>query len=450
MLRYRYRTSDLTGYHLQRVTLQPESSSRSSSAFPIPGETDVAVVGGGVIGLCAAYELVAHGREVVVIDQGLIARGSAAGNAGFIVPSHVIPLAAPGVLPGVVRGMLRRSGPVTARPSLDPAYLRWIVRFALNCTRRAAHEGAVTLAALGFLSAELVNRWITEDEIECCYRQDGLLHVYGEARAFANAKQEAAEMETHGVAIKMYGAAEIRELEPALNDEVIGGFVCLDDGGLDPAEFLSSLASILAARGVRFAPQTEVLGFDTSVSTVENVITSRGNLAVDHVVIAAGAWTPKVASFLGESLPIQAGKGHSMTVARPRLGPRMNILIGDRWAAVNPMGDRLRMSGWLELGRLDTAPSLDRLARVESNVRSRLRLDPTLTVLERWAGIRPLTPDGLPIIGPAPGRHNVTYAAGHGKLGLSLGPVTGRLVAQMVCNLPTDLDIGSFSPMRFS
>ena len=139
-----------------------------------------------------------------------------------------------------------------------------------------------------------------------------------------------------------------------------------------------------------------------------------------------------------------------MTVAKPRLGPRMNILIGDRWAAVNPMGDRLRMSGWLELGRLDTKPSLERLARIEANVRSRVRLDPTLTVLERWAGIRPVTPDGIPIIGPAQRWSNVTYAVGHGKLGLSLGPVTGRLVAQTVCGLPTDLDLGPFSPTRFS
>ena len=430
--------------------MPPELASRISSVSTIPGETDVAVIGGGVIGLCTAYELVAHGREVVVIDQGPIARGSTAGNAGFIVPSHVIPLAAPGVLPGVVRGMLRRTGPVTARPSLDPAYLNWIVRFVRNCTRKAAHTGAVTLAALGFLSAELAVQWIVEEGIECGYRPDGLLHVYGDARALAGAKHEAAEMEHYGVAIEMFGAAEIRDLEPALNDEVIGGFLCVDDGGLDPAQFLSSLASVLTARGVRLVPHTEVLGFGTSATAVEDLVTSRGNLVVDQVVVATGAWTPKVASFLGESLPVQAGKGYSMTVAKPRLGPSMNILIGDRWAAVNPMGDQLRMSGWLELGRLDTKPSLKRLAQIEANVRSRIRLDPTLTVLERWAGIRPVTPDGIPIIGPAPRWSNVTYAVGHGKLGLSLGPVTGRLVAQMVCDLPTDLDVGPFSPTRFS
>ena len=410
----------------------------------------MAVIGGGVIGLCTAYELVARGREVVVIDQGPIARGSAAGNAGFIVPSHVIPLAAPGVLPGVVKGMLRRAGPVTVRASLDPAYLRWIVRFMRNCTRKASHRGAVTLAALGFLSAEIAVRWIAEEGIECGYRPDGLLHVYGDERVFAGAKHEAAEMERHGVAIRMFGAAEIRELEPALNDEVIGGFLCVDDGGLDPAAFLRSLASILTARGVRFAPQTELLGFGTSDTAVERLVTTRGDLTADQVVVATGAWTPRVASFLGESLLVEAGKGYSMTVAKPRLGPRMNILIGDRWAAVNPMGDRLRMSGWLELGRLDTKPSLERLARIEANVRSRVRLDPNLTVLERWAGIRPVTPDGIPIIGPARRWSNVTYAVGHGKLGLSLGPVTGRLVAQTVCGLATDLDLGPFSPMRFS
>ena len=430
--------------------MPPEPVDQGLSASTIPGEADVAVIGGGVIGLCTAYELVARGREVVVLDKGPIARGSAAGNAGFIVPSHVIPLAAPGVLPGVFKGMLRRTGPVTARPSLDPDYLRWILRFVRNCTRKAAHRGAVTLTALGFLSAELMVRWIAEEGMDCGYRPGGLLHVYGDEKVLASARHEAAEMEQHGVAIEMFGAAEIHELEPALNDEVIGGFQCVDDGGLDPARFLSSLASILAERGVRFAPQTELLGFTTSATAVDQLVTSRGNLAADQVVVATGAWTPRVASFLGDSIPVQPGKGYSMTVARPRLGPRLNILIGDRWAAVNPMGDQLRMSGWLELGRLDTRPSLDRLAHIEANVRSRIRLDPDLTVLERWAGIRPVTPDGIPIIGPTPRWSNVTYAVGHGKLGLSLGPVTGRMVAQMLCGLPTDLDPGPFSPTRFS
>ena len=435
---------------MQGVELPSESSSRIDPSFPIPGEADVAVVGGGVIGLCAAYQLVEHGREVVVIDKGPMARGSAVGSAGFITPSHLIPMAAPGVVRGALKGMLRRTGPVTVRPSLDPAYLRWILRFVRNCTHKASRRGAAELAALGFLSAELVARWIAEEDIECGYRPDGLLQVYGDAKVLAAAKREAAEMQSHGVEIEMLGPARIRELEPALNEDVVGGFLCVNDSGIDPAKFLASLAAVLAARRVRFAPHTELLGFHTSSAAVEHLVTSRGDLAVDQVVVATGAWTPKVASLLGDSIPIQPGKGYSMTVAKPRLGPRMNILIGDRWVAVNPMGDRMRMSGWLELGRLDTRPSLDRLAEVEANVRSRIRLDPDLDVLERWAGIRPLTPDGIPVIGPAHRWSNVIYAVGHGKIGLSLGPVTGRLVAQMVCGLPTDLDVMALSPTRFS
>ena len=433
-----------------RSGLPPESTDRAASATPVPGETDVVVIGGGIIGLCVAYELVKLGREVVVIDKGPVARGSAVGNAGFIVPSHVIPMAAPGVMPGVIKGMLRRTGPVTARPTLDPDYLRWIVRFMRNCTRKAAHRGAVTLAALGFLSAELAVEMIAKEGIDCGYRPAGLLHVYGNPRVLAAAQDEAAEMQRYGVEIEMYDRAGIREVEPSLNDEVIGGFLCVNDGGLDPAAFLSGLASVLTARGVGLASHTELLGFRTSGGEVEELATSRGNLVAEQVVVAAGAWTPRIASLLGESLPVQPGKGYSMTVTKPRVGPRLNILIGDRWAAVNPMGDRMRMSGWLELGRLDTKPSLRRLAGVEANVRSRINLDPDLTVLERWAGIRPVTPDSIPIIGPARRWNNVTYATGHGKIGLSLGPVTGRLVAQMLCGLPTDLDVGPLSPARFS
>lgn len=427
-----------------------QSSEVSPPVRSLPQGADVVVIGGGVVGLCSAYELAAHGRQVVVIDEGPIARGSAAGNAGLITPSHLVPMAAPGVMSGVVRGMIRRTGPVTVRPSLDPSYLRWMVRFARNCTSRAADAGAIVLRALGFLSADLAVEWIERDGIDCGYRQLGLLYVYGDPAAFAAAQHEADTMERHGVTIERYDAAEVREQEPALDEGVIGGFRCVDDAGLDPARFMSGVVSVLSERGVVFVPHTGLLDFGTSGGAVDRLVTSRGDLAADEVVIATGAWTPGVASLLGESVPVQAGKGYSMTVAAPRQGPRNNLLIGDRWVAVNPMGDLLRMSGWLELGRVDTRPSLRRLAQVEANVRSRVRLDPELTVLERWAGVRPVTPDGIPIIGRSPGWRNVTYAVGHGKLGLSLGPVTGRLVAQIVCDLPAELDLDPVSPRRFS
>ena len=415
----------------------------------LPAETDVAVVGGGVVGLCTAYELSRRGREVVVIDKGPIARGSASGNAGFITPSHIIPMAAPGVLTGVIKGMLRRTGPVVVRPSLNPDYLRWIVRFMRFCNKKAAHSGSLIMAALGFRSAELIARWIAEERIDCGYRPDGLLNVYGTPASLDAGKREAAEMQRYGVGIEAFGAREIRELEPALNENVLGGFLCTDDAGLDPGRFLSSLAEVLEARKVMLIPHTELLAVHGSSGAVRRMVTSGGNLAARQVVVAAGAWAPGVASLFGESVSIQPGKGHSMTVAKPSTGPRRNILIGDRWVAVNPMGDRLRMSGWLELGRLDTRPSIHRLSLVESGVRSRIRLDTDLTVLERWAGVRPITPDGLPIIGNSRRWDNVAYAVGHGKLGLSLGPVTGRLVTQLLCGLPTDLDLEPFSPDRF-
>ena len=429
------------------MSSEPAGLGRSAGA--LPEEADVAIVGGGVVGLCTAYELSRHGREVVVIDKGPIARGSASGNAGFLAPSHVIPMAAPGVLSAVIKGMLRRTGPVVARPSLDPDYLRWIVRFMGFCNRRAAHAGSMTLAALGFLSAEMAARWIADSGIDCGYRPDGLLHVYGTPGSLHAGKHEAEEMQRYGVGVEMFGAKEIRELEPSLNEEVLGGFLCTDDAGLDPARFLSSLAGVLETSKVTLVPGTELLDISGGSGTVRHLVTSGGDLAARQVVVATGAWAPGVASLLGESVPVQPGKGHSMTVARPDAGPRRNILIGDRWVAVNPMGDRLRMSGWLELGRLDTRPSLRRLAHVEAGVRSRIRLDTDLKVLERWAGLRPITPDGIPIIGPSSRWDNVVYAVGHGKLGLSLGPVTGRLVAQLLCDLPTDLDVEPFSPARF-
>ena len=421
----------------------------SQAPTPFPADADVVVVGAGAIGLAIAYELAGRGLAPVVVEQSKPGVGTSWGNAGCIVPSHVIPLAEPGMFTTALRSVLSGQGPVTLRPVPNPHLLQWIIRFLRHCRPQAVEAAAPVLAALGRLSAELHREWQAEERIDCAYAAEGLLHVFGDSRAFAKARHHAQWEATFGVSSQVVDGDEARALEPALNDSVVGAVFYPDDAGLDPGRFLSGLAAAAVRRGARLFYETEVQDAQTNSGEVRSVVTSRGAIRTRELVIAAGAATPRLAKAFGQPLPIEAAKGYSVTVQRPAHGPRRRMLLGEKYVAVAPMGDKLRLSGWLELGRRDARLPASRLARVERNARSRLHLDAELQVTSRWAGFRPVTPDGVPIIGRAPGWRNLTYAAGHAMLGITLAPATGRLVAQLLSGEETQVDISRCSLERF-
>lgn len=430
-----------------------ESNARPAAEPPadgaLPAAAEAVVVGAGAVGLSIAYELAGRGWETTVVDREEAGVGTSAGNAGFVVPSHVLPVAEPGMFATALRSVLSGKGPFAVRPSLRSGLLRWTAAFLRNCRPRAVEAAAPTLAALGDLSAGLFKEWLAAENIQCAYEPNGLLNVFGGEREFAKGRHRAEWEAKFGVPIRMLDGDEARAMEPALNETVTGAVFYEEDAGLDPGRFISGLAAAAVRRGVRLVPRAEVLGAEAGDGEVRRLTTTRGEIRAREVVIAAGAWTPRLAARFGSRLPIQPAKGYSITVRRPGRGPRRRMLLGDKYVAVAPMGDYLRMSGWFELGRLDSRLPPARLAQVERNARSRLEMDADLRVTGRWAGFRPVTPDGVPVIGRAPGWRNLTYAAGHALLGLSLGPATGRLISRIICGEPTEIDIGPCSPERF-
>lgn len=426
-----------------------ERSAEGDAPDAPPAAAEAVVVGAGAVGLSIAYELAGRGLETTVVERGTVGVGTSSGNAGFVVPSHVIPVAEPGMFAAALRSMLSGKGPVTVRSPLRPGLWRWAAAFLRNCRPQAVEAAAPALAALGNLSAGLFREWLDGEGMECAYEPNGLLNVFGGPREFDEGRRRAEREAQFGVPIQILDGERAREMEPALNGSVTGAVFYPDDAGLDPGRFMAGLAAAAARRGVRIVSNAEVLGAETGGGKVRRLITTRGEIRARETVLAAGAWTPQLAARFGGRLPIQPAKGYSVTVRRPRRGPRRRMLLGEKYVAVAPMGDLLRMSGWFELGRLDPRLPPSRLAQVERNARSRLEMDPDLRVTQRWAGFRPVTPDGVPIIGRAPGWSNLTYAAGHALLGLSLAPATGRLVAQVICGETTEIDIGPCSPERF-
>lgn len=425
----------------------PLKEPRPKAGDALPDAADVVIVGAGAIGLGIAWELSRRGVLAVVVERGQAGGGASGGNAGFVVPSHVLPVTEPSMLRTAVRGMLRRTGPVTVRASLRLAYLGWLARFLGNCRAARVEAAAPVLAELAALSAGLFKEWLAAAPIDCGYVPNGLLHVFGTRAALAAGRERAEWEARFGVRVEVLTPKQARAREPLLNASVAGAIFYPDDAGLEPGRFVAGLAAVLRQRGVRLVEQAEVRAL-AATGRGRVVSTSRGDIRADEVVLAAGAWTPAVAAKAGARVPIVPAKGYSLTSAMPAPAVRQRMLLGEKHVAVAPMGDQLRLSGWFELGRWDRTLPAARLARVEANARARLALDAPLRVTRRWAGLRPVTPDGLPIIGrgAAPG---LCLASGHAMLGMTLTPATARLVAQTLCGEPPEVDLRPLSPRRF-
>ncbi len=395
-------------------------------------KTDVLIIGGGAIGLSAAYYLLKSGRGVTVLDQKAVAAGSSSGNAGHIVPSHIVPLAAPGII-GTALGWLLdpKNSPFSMRLSLDPAYLAWLLSFAAACSEANVSGAIPTLKALGQLSAANVAQLIADEALDCAYSPTGLLFLYKTLKAFDGGRHEAELLHRHGLPAEVLDAPAVHDREPSALPDVIGGVHFTSDASLDPARFLRGLADCARRLGADLREHTPVTGYQIEGDRIMRVLTTAEDLEPAQVVLAAGAWSPQAARGLGLSLPVQPARGYSLTARGPSVMPRQALLLGERRVAVTPLGERLRVTGRLELSALDTTPSPRHIAGIERAVREYITLDEPLTVLETWAGLRPTTPDGVPIIGFSPRHANLIIATGHAMLGLSLGPGTGQLVAEL-------------------
>lgn len=395
-------------------------------------KVDVLVIGGGSIGLHAAYYLLKSGRSVTLVDQSRVGEGSSAGNAGHIVPSHIVPLAAPGVISDALRWLLDpKKSPFGMKLSLDPAYLWWLIRFAAACSETNVERGIPALKDLGLLSAHHFAEIIASEGIECGYLENGLLFLYQTRPAFEAGIREAETLHRHQMPAEILDREAVHLREPLAKPEVIGGIHYTGDASLHPGEYLRQLADLVDRMGADLIEGSPVTGFENRGDQIRRVITPNEDFEPNLVVLAAGAWSPGLGRRLGLVLPIQPARGYSLTSPASHSMPRQALLLGERKVAVTPMGDVLRFTGRLEIGNMSMVPEPRWISAIESAVREYIEIDPELDIRETWAGLRPTTPDGLPIIDFSPRHRNLIIAAGHAMLGLSLGPGTGHIVADM-------------------
>jgi D-amino-acid dehydrogenase len=413
----------------------------------------VVVVGGGVVGVSSAYYLARDGWDVTLLDKGEICAGSSYGNAGLIVPSHVVPLAAPGVWWQGVRWMLDPESPFYIKPRASLELVRWLWQFRSACTPARMRRAMPLLRRLGVQSLELYRELAQELEqkagVDFGFRQPGSMTVFFTAEGLAHGREEARLLASAGVAVEMLDGAATRAAEPALRPGVLGALYCREDALMVPDRFVKGLAQLTASLGARITTDAEAIGFRTAGDRVTAVETTRGPVPADTVVLAAGAWSPTLGRTLGLRLPIQPAKGYSLTYRRPPRGPAIPLLPAEGRFSVTPMGEFLRFGGTLELAGMDL--TINR-RRVDALRRSALRCiegAEDLELLEIWRGLRPCTPDGLPLVGRTPRFGNLVLAAGHAMVGMSLGPVTGTLVAELAAGAAPSSDLGLLDPGRF-
>ena len=411
---------------------------------------DVLIIGGGSVGLSSAYYLLKSGRKVTIVDRKLIGEGSSSGNAGHIVPSHIVPLAAPGIIGTAFKWLAdAKNSPFGMKISLDPAYLSWLLQFALSCNASNVTRAIPPLKNLGLLSAANFASIISEEKLNCFYNTEGMLFLFKTEAGLKGGMEDAEVLHKNNMAAKVLDQAAVHECEPLALPDIIGGVHYPGDASLNAVYFLKQLGERVRAMGADVYENSPVTGFETSGGKINRVHTSAGDFEPAQVILAAGAWSPAVVRGLGLNVPVQPARGYSLSMKPTRVMPRQATLLGERRVAVTPMGDWLRFTGRLELSNLDTTPNPRHIAGIERAVREYIRLDEKLTINETWAGLRPTTPDGVPIIGFAKKYSNLLLATGHAMLGLSLGPGTGQVVAELANGSKTSFDLTPFALERF-
>lgn len=411
------------------------------------------VIGGGVVGVCSAFYLAQRGVAVTLVERGEIASGTSYGNAGLIVPSHSVPLAAPGVLWRGLRWMANPESPFYIKPRLDRDLIAWLWRFRGACTEAHVNRAAPVIRDLSHASLSLFKELAGIEGFDFGFRHDGVIGVYRTEAGLAEGRHEAHVLERHGIVAKVLDGPAARDLEPALSDEVRGVVHFPDDAHITPDRFVRGLARIVESLGVDVRTGAEVLGVCRAGRRVTAVETTRGTLACEQLVLAAGSWSAGLGRGLGLALPIQPAKGYSVTYEMPEGGPRMPMLLGEARVGVTPMRTErsqvLRFAGTLELAGLDLSINRRRVDAIRRAARHYLRLSEEPPLIEIWRGLRPCTPDGLPYLGRPSSLDNVVVATGHAMIGVSLGPVTGMLVAQIVAGDRPALDLAPLDPDRF-
>ena len=407
------------------------------------------VIGTGVIGTACAHYLLDAGWRVTLLDRGAYGKQCSHANCGYVCPSHVLPLAAPGVTSYAIKSMFVKDSPFRIRPRMSLSLWRWMLAFARRCNRRDMLESGKGIHALLQSSRRLYDD-LMRTGIECEWQTRGLLFVFQSRHGMDHYSDTNQLLESNfGVSAKAYYGDDVSVLEPALKSGLGGGWHYECDAHLRPDRLMASWRKSVESRGAVVREHCEVAGFVRDGNVATAVRLTGGEVSGDGFVLAAGALTPFLNDRLGCRIPIQPGKGYSITMPRPAKCPTIPLIFEEHRVAVTPMQTGYRIGSMMEFVGYDDTISPRRVAYLKSAASHYLHEPHAEPIVETWTGWRPMTTDSRPIIGLSPAMKNVAIAAGHNMLGLSMATGTGKLVAELLTGQTPHLDLAPYSPRRF-
>jgi D-amino-acid dehydrogenase len=410
----------------------------------------VVVVGGGVAGLSTAYFLRQGGADVTVLDAGAMGAGASAGNAGWVCPAQAGPLPAPGLTAYGIRSLVSRDSALYFSPSHLPRMASWLARFAARANERDYRRGATDLARLGGRAFELIER-LAADGVAFDLHRQGFVVAARERKSAADFMAGLEPLRAMGFDVpdRILEGDELRELEPALSTATTAGLRIDQHWHVNPSSLMNGLAGRLRAMGAELHENVEVTDLGRGDSRVREVRTRNGTFTADAVVLAAGAWSPRLARTLGVRLPIQAGKGYSFELKLDQ-APRKALLLLEPHVGCSPFGDRLRIAGTMEFTGVNTRIDQRRVDTILQGASSMLRGLDGARMENVWTGMRPIAPDGLPIVDRAPGHENVYLATAYSMLGMTIGVPAGEALAEMIVTGRRPAALEPFGAARFS
>jgi D-amino-acid dehydrogenase len=411
----------------------------------------VIVIGGGIIGLCSAYYLQKEGHKVTVLDKSDYSSGASYVNAGYITPSHIISLAAPGMINKGIKWMFNASSPFYVKPRLNYDFLKWSLAFKKSATVQKVEKSIPIIKDINVLSRELYQEMKNSEEFDFFHQHKGLLMCYQTEKAGEEEWETGKIAIKEGLKVEHLSKEQVQKLEPKAGLNIKGAVYYHSDAHMTPNLFMEQLKMYLKQNGVSILGNEEVVDVFTSEDKVTSIKTTNLDIKSDEFVVATGAWSQNFAKKLGIKIPIQAGKGYSINVQK-ETNIKIPAILMEAKVAVTPMDGFTRFAGTMEIGGINHKINKTRVQAI-SDAAEKYYSNVKIQCAEKEAaqcGLRPLSPDGLPYIGKSSKCKNVTFATGHAMMGWSLGPATGKLVSEIIGDKEYSLNMYPFAVDRFS
>jgi len=413
----------------------------------------IIIIGGGVIGLCTAYYLTKEGHEVIIVERDTVLEGCSFGNAGMIVPSHFIPLATPGIIGQGLRWMLNAESPFYVRPRLNRQLLHWGWQFYKAATTKRVNQAMPHLRNIGLLSRKLYQEMKQDQELaNFGLESSGLMMLYKTEKVAEEEIEVAHQANQLGIEAKVLNREALHQIEHEAKPDVLGGILYPGDAYLLPQVLLQSLVGYLQNQQVQIIENSPIEDIVLNGNGMQGVKTAKEVLKADEYVIASGVWSTILAKKLKVRLPMQAGKGYSFMVpdnSTQRI--KTPSILCEAKVSVTPMQGQVRFGGTMEITGFDESINLRRVKGIAKAIPQYL---PSYKISmpeqsQVWRGLRPCSPDGLPYIGRLSKLPNVHIAAGHAMMGISLGPATGKLIAESIGNQLPSIEMEAFGVERY-